>query len=54
MLFLIFSPKKFLFKPEFLQIVAKVRSFTSNENISKKVDGPHFEVSAKKASSLTL
>ena len=26
----------------------KVRSFKSNEHIHKKVDGPYFEVSAKK------
>ena len=26
----------------------KVRSFKSNEHIRKKVDGPYFEVSAKK------
>ena len=32
----------------------KVRSFKSNEHIRKKVDGPYFEVSAKKASSVTL
>ena len=31
-----------------------VRSFKSNEHIRKKVDGPYFEVSAKKASSVTL
>ena len=28
-------------------------SFKSSEHISKKVDGPYFEVSAKKASSVT-
>ena len=27
----------------------KVRSFKSNEHIRKKVDGPYFEVSAKKS-----
>ena len=32
----------------------KVRSFKSNEHIRKKVDGPYFEVLAKKASSVTL
>ena len=30
----------------------KVRSFKSNEHLRKKVDGPYFEVSAKKASSM--
>ena len=32
----------------------KVRSFKSSEYIRKKVDGPYFEVSAKKASSVSL
>ena len=32
----------------------KVRSFKSNEHICKKADGPSFEVSANKASSVTL
>ena len=32
----------------------KVRSFKSNEHIRKKVGGPYFEVSAKKALSVTL
>ena len=32
----------------------KVRSFVSNEHIRNKVDGPYYEVSAKKASSVTL
>ena len=32
----------------------KVRTFKGNEHIRKKVDGPYFEVSAKKASSVAL
>ena len=32
----------------------KVRSFKSNDHIRNTVDGPHFEVSATKASSVTL
>ena len=32
----------------------KVRSFKSSEENRKKVDGPYFEVSAKKVSSVTL
>ena len=32
----------------------KVPSFKNNERICKKVDGPYFEVSVKKASSVTL
>ena len=32
----------------------KARSFKSKEHIRMKVDGPYFEVSAKKASSVTL
>ena len=31
-----------------------MRSFKSSEHIRKKVDGPYFEVSAKKASSVPL
>ena len=32
----------------------KVRSFESSKHIRMKVDGPYFEISAKKASSVTL
>ena len=32
----------------------KVRSFKSSKHIRKKVDGPYFEISAKKALSVTL
>ena len=32
----------------------KLSSFKSNENIHKKEDGPHYVVSANKASSVTL
>ena len=34
--------------------IQDVRSFKSSEHIRKEVDGPYFEVSAKKASSVTL
>ena len=39
---------------QFVNKNTKVRSCKSNEHIRKKVDGPYFEVSAKKASSVTL
>ena len=34
--------------------IQEVRSFKSSEHIRKEVGGPYFEVSAKKASSVTL
>ena len=34
--------------------IQEVRSFKSCEHIRKEVDGPYFEVLAKKASSVTL